>query len=66
MHISQQYHSSYLEITALAPEANAGKECVHGEVVGYILVYNPKRSLLNFSHPLKLIMNKAGASLWLL
>lgn len=63
MHMSQQPHSSYLEITALASAANAGKECVHGEVVEYTFVYNPTWL---FSHPLKLKINKAGTSLWLL
>lgn len=53
MHMSQQHHSSCLEITALAPAANAGKEDVHGEVVGYIVVYNPKRSHLAFFSPFK-------------
>lgn len=53
MHMGQQHHSSCLEITALAPAVNAGKECVHGVVVGYIVVYKPKRSHLTLFSPFK-------------
>lgn len=70
MHVSQQHHSSYLDITALAPAADAGRECVHAEVVedilDILLSITPNGVTWIFSHPLKLIINKAGASLWLL
>lgn len=51
--MSQQHHSSYLEITALSPAAHAGKEYVHGEVGGYTFVSNPERSHLTFFSPFK-------------